>query len=191
MDNSITTGVTDCSNTDHKAPMNIRRDDSGFSMIELALYLGILTVLLLVAYSAYSSRAAQTQANRVASDITSIEGAVNNLYAFGSDFGTGSLTAAVANANGLPTGMWNGTTATNFLQGTVTITGNTGSFTIAYPGVPQEVCVIFLPRSQVGSSRVTSIQVGTGAVFTARPTEAQANAQCAAGDNTLNITASQ
>lgn len=165
------------------------RRQRGASLLEAIAYLGIAAIVILGAVSLLTGAFSSAQSNQAGEEVTAIRTAVRKLY-LGQGYGTVSLNQTLKTAGAFPgtlavtaTG-----TATNVWGGNVVVTGSTGTFTIAYPGLPQDVCLATL----VGASGWQSIgSPGTAAITTFPVTPGAAATACnvsTAGGNSLTFT---
>ncbi|RZI42183.1 pilus assembly protein [Herbaspirillum sp. HC18] len=162
----------------------------GASLLEGLAYLGIAATVIMGAVSLLSSAFGNAQANQVVEETVALRTAVRKLYA-GQTYPTAILPTLIS-VNGFPgTLAVNRTSNTlkNAWGGAVDIAGVTGggTFTISYSSVPQGVCISMIS----GANGWTQIAgSGSTAVTTFPATAAAASGACAAGDNTVVLTAS-
>ncbi|NHZ94506.1 type 4 pilus major pilin [Massilia sp. CCM 8734] len=165
------------------------RRQAGASLLEAIAYLGIAAIVILGAVSLLTGAFSSAQSNQAGEEVTAIRTAVRKLY-MGQGYGTGALNGTLKTAGAFP-----GTLsvaadgkATNVWGGNVVVTGTTGSFTIAYPALPQDVCLATL----VAASGWQSIAApGTASITTFPITPAAAATACsvtAAAGNALTFT---
>lgn len=165
------------------------RHQQGASLLEAIAYLGIAAIVILGAVSLLTGAFSSAQSNQASEEVTAIRTAVRKLY-MGQGYGTTSLNQTLKTAGAFPgtlavtaTG-----TATNVWGGDVVVTGTSGTFTIAYPGLPQDVCLSTL----VAASGWQSIaSPGTASITTFPVTPAAAATACsvtAATGNALTFT---
>lgn len=165
------------------------RHQQGASLLEAIAYLGIAAIVILGAVSLLTGAFSSAQSNQASEEVTAIRTAVRKLY-MGQGYGTAPLNGTLRTARAFPgtltvtdTGV-----ATNVWGGNVVVTGTTGTFTIAYPGLPQDVCLATL----VAASGWQSIaSPGTASITTFPVTPAAAATACsvtAATGNTLTFT---
>ncbi|MFS2008014.1 type 4 pilus major pilin [Duganella sp. CT11-25] len=165
------------------------RRQRGASLLEAIAYLGIAAIVILGAVSLLTGAFSSAQSNQAGEEVTAIRTAVRKLY-MGQGYGAAALNATLRTAGAFPgtLAVTAAGVATNVWGGNVVVTGNTGTFTISYPGLPQDVCVSTL----VGASGWQSIASNGAAGIVAFPvTPAIAAGACnvnAAAGNTLVFT---
>ncbi|UOD29654.1 pilus assembly protein [Massilia violaceinigra] len=165
------------------------RRQCGASLLEAIAYLGIAAIVILGAVSLLTGAFSSAQSNQAGEEVTAIRTAVRKLY-MGQGYGTVAINETLKKAGAFP-----GTlavaadgTATNVWGGNVVVTGATGTFTIAYPGLPQDVCVATLVAAS-GWQKISA--PGAAAITTFPVTPAAAATACsvtAAGGNALTFT---
>jgi type II secretory pathway pseudopilin PulG len=165
------------------------RHQAGASLLEAIAYLGIAAIVILGAVSLLTGAFSSAQSNQAGEEVTALRTAVRKLY-MGQGYGSGALNATLKKAGAFPgtlTVVADGT-ATNVWGGNVVITGGTGSFTIAYPGLPQDVCLATLVAASGWQSIVSP---GTASITAFPVTPAEAATACSvsgAGGNALTFT---
>jgi type II secretory pathway pseudopilin PulG len=113
----------------------------GASLLEGIAYLGIAAIVVLGAVSLLTTAFGGAKANQTSEEVIALRTAIRKLYA-GQGYGTASLIPSLNTAQAIPgTLAHTGTTITNGWGGDVAVDGATGSFTITYAAVPQDVCV--------------------------------------------------
>lgn len=141
------------------------RRQLGMTLIELIAALGVAAVVIVGALSLYQSADASQKSNELLSGITSVRGAIRQL--FGGNY-SGELLLAVANSNKLPsswipTGSAGAYTAVNNVFGTVTVTATTATtMTMVLNRIPSSVCSSVATAVQGWDS----ISIGTTVVAT-------------------------
>lgn len=170
-------------------PIRYPHRQRGASLLEAIAYLGIAAIVILGAVSLLTGAFSSAQSNQAGEEVTAIRTAVRKLY-MGQGYGTGSLNQTLRTAGAFPNtlAVTAAGVATNVWGGNVVVTGVTGAFTIAYPGLPQDVCVATLVASSGWQSIATP---GTASITTFPITPAAAATACsvsAAAGNTLTFT---
>lgn len=155
-------------NTIRALPQNLH-NQRGASLLEGIAYLGIAAIVILGAVSLLTGAFSSAQSNQASEETTAIRTAVRKLY-LGQGYGVAntSLNATLATARALPGTLVVTTSGatTNVWGGSVTIVSTgTGTFTITYPNVPQDVCL----NTLVGASGWQSVAVGGGTAVTTFP----------------------
>ncbi|HYD63742.1 MAG TPA: type 4 pilus major pilin [Noviherbaspirillum sp.] len=162
----------------------------GASLLEGIAYLGIAAIVILGAVSLLVSGFTSAQTNRTNEELTGLRTATQKVFMNQGGYGTGNITDTLIAARAQPTSLTIGgnapnRTLTNAWNGGVTVTGVNAQFTVQYTGVPEEVCVNLL----MGTNGWVSVVTGANNVRNAFPiTPAQADADCAAGANTITWT---
>jgi len=151
---------------------------AGFSLIEIIVVLAIGALIVAGALSLYSSASSSQSSSQLYSDLSAIRASVKTLYSTQGGYGTASLNSILINAKKVPTTMSvSGTTINHALNGTVTVTGATGNFTMTVTEIPTDVCIGLLSAASV----FTSIQVGTNSARTSFPiSPTNASSDCSA-----------
>jgi prepilin-type N-terminal cleavage/methylation domain-containing protein len=133
---------------------------SGFTLIEILLVIGIIAILAIAAFVIYPQVQTSSRANTEQSNITSISAGIKNLYGTTHDYAT--LNNGVANLSGVIPPTMNGGNATSTAtlvsawSGAVTISGSdaagaastavgTRQFRILYGAMPAGVCIKLIP----------------------------------------------
>ena len=141
-----------------------KRQQRGFSLVELMIVLGISAVLILGVYSLYTSIDSSQETQTEAQNIQAIATKIKSIYA-GRNTYTGLATANIVTANGFPMNMLDGTTPYNAWGGAVTTTINaTAGFDITYPDVPAANCQELV---NAVANMFRNITIGATAVKTA------------------------
>ncbi|MES2742988.1 MAG: type 4 pilus major pilin [Pseudomonadota bacterium] len=166
-------------------PLSLARRQRGASLLEVIAYLGIAAIVVLGAVSLLTSAFSNAQANRTLEEVVALRTGVKRLYmGQTANYGDASITAQAINAGVVPATLTHtANTITNAWNGTVTITGATNVFRIAYANVPQAACIALLSGATGWSSvkgEGTKLDNLTGPV-----TPAQAATTCQAGDNDM------
>jgi type II secretory pathway pseudopilin PulG len=162
----------------------------GASLLEGIAYLGIAAIVVLGAVSLLTTAFGSAKSNQTSEEVIALRTAVRKLYA-GQGYGTASLIPTLNTAQAIPgTLAHTGTTITNGWGGDVAVDGVTGSFTITYNAVPQDVCVTVIS----GATGWQAISANGGADIATFPaTATDATGACTksdSGGNTIKFTAS-
>jgi prepilin-type N-terminal cleavage/methylation domain-containing protein len=151
-------------------PARLGKKQSGFTLLELLLVLGIIAVLAIAAFVIYPKVQASNRAQTESNNITTVISGVKSLYASTGDY-TAVDTATVINAKIFPATMVKeGVTnqATSSFGTAVTVVPGTdagadnNAFAVHYEGVPADVCQRL--ASGVGAN-FQDVRVGTSSVF--------------------------
>ncbi len=143
---------------------------AGVTLMEVISYLLIAGLVAAGALSLFSSADASQRGNQMLSDLTAVRAAIRGMYANQGGYGTANLNTVLKASNKLPGTMSaDGSTPpviTHNLNGTLTATGATSSFTLTVTAIPTDVCSDLLARA---TSMWTSVKVGAAAAFTTFP----------------------
>ncbi|MET3133306.1 type II secretory pathway pseudopilin PulG [Oxalobacteraceae bacterium GrIS 1.11] len=167
------------------APQNLHMQ-CGASLLEGIAYLGIAAIVILGAVSLLTGAFSSAQSNQAGEETTAIRTAVRKLY-LGQGYGTVSLNDTLQKAHAFPgTLVPSGAAGAvkNVWGGDVVVTGiGDGTFTIAYPNVPQDVCI----NTLVSASGWQQVVIGSKneTVFPVPP--ATAATDCVVGTNTMTF----
>ena len=132
--------------------MQIKKQQSGFTLIELMIVIAIIGILAGVALPAYSDYTSRAKASGAVSEIASIKTAISLCYSEISTF-----TGCSAGSNGVPTIQVtkNITAVTSITDGAISV--NTGATTAA--GV--NLTLIDTPTYSVGDANIIWTNTGT------------------------------
>jgi hypothetical protein len=166
----------------------------GASLLEGIAYLGIAAIVILGAVSLLTNAFSSAQTNRVVEELTALRTTVKKLYTGQpAGYGSGDLTATLISAKAHPatlTSNADGTELVNSWNGSVTVDGDSSTFTISYSGVPQNACINILS----GATGWLSVTPNSGTAIAAFPiTPAAAATACSvtsSAGNTLDFEAS-
>ncbi len=169
------------------------KKQKGITLMEIIGSLLIIGLVVSGALSLFGSADSSQKSNQMTSDLTALRSAVKGLYASQGGYGSVNINGTLKNAKRIPSTMTVDSATppviTHPMNGTVTVTGATSSYTIAVTNIPTDVCVQLLTNS---SSGWTSVKVGAAAAITAfpiDPTTAASGTNCAASNaNTLTFT---
>ena len=161
------------------------RFQSGAGLLEAIAFLGIAAMVIYGAVSLLSSAFGGANANRAVSETVGLRTNIKKTYMGQSaGYGTGSLNAPLITAKQFPSTLAiSGATVTNGWNGTVTVEGNTATFTITYTLVPQDVCSTLVAAQ--GSTGWISVAVNGAAAMLPPITPASAGTACNATNNTI------
>lgn len=170
----------------HKAARFSRQD--GASLLEGIAYLGIAAIVVLGAVSLLTGAFGSARSNQASEELIGLRTAARKLYA-GQAYPGQSATVVqhLLRANAVPQTLVpnrvNNTLA-NSWGGAVTLTGGANNrLTIAYQGVPQDVCMNIVS----GANGWVQISNGAQNVAVFPATAANAQAICAAATNNLTF----
>lgn len=152
---------------------------AGMSLMELMMYIGIASVILLTVVGGYNAVKTSSENSSEIKNIQSIIAKVRSMFAGKNNY-TGVSATMLKNAGGIPTAMVSGTNVVHSWSDTaITIAAATPptSFNLTYPAVPTANC-IELAQTLAGS--VTNINIGGTALGTTVGTN-DANTLCSVG----------
>ena len=169
------------------------KKQAGISLMEILSGLVIFGLVIAGALSLFDSANSSQRGNQMLADVTALRTAVKGLYAQQGGYGTANLNGVLKASNKIPTTMSvdgaSPPVITHGMNGTVTVTGATTTFTIALTAIPTDVCVQLLTQSASGWN---SIKVGSAEAITAfpiTPETASGSSYCsAAKTNTVTFT---
>lgn len=134
--------------------MQHRNQQSGFSLVEILLVLGIIAILAIAAFIIFPQVQDSNRANTAQSNLISMSAGIKNLYGATRNYAT--LTTEVANQAGIVPASMNGgdKTATAITSswsapvaigpGTV-VAGVAQTFTITFQAMPGTICAKLVP----------------------------------------------
>jgi prepilin-type N-terminal cleavage/methylation domain-containing protein len=168
-----------------EAIQSARRRQRGFSLIEIAMVLGIAALLIagVMIFFTTASNAAKT--NDTASEVSAINQTTHDLYAGQQNYTVGDFSATLAKAGTLPAKWVSGATLVTPFGGTVTVTGvaaATGvasTFAVYLPTLPEPVCNSIATKDF--GTGVNLVQIGTDAGQAAPYTPVAAAPLCRGG----------
>lgn len=152
-----------------------------FSLIEMLLVLGVLSILLLAAFVLYPQLRDSSQANKEASNLASIKAVINNMYLTQGNY-QGLMTGLANQARAFPASMnegnygnvtssairtsWGGRVQVDNIDYEISLRGASSrvlapnhSFVIRYFNVPVNICLKLIPSA---AGNFDSILVGSG-----------------------------
>ncbi len=156
---------------------NLKRQ-AGISLLEVITALLVIGLVISGALALFGSADASQKSNQMQADITAIRSAVKGLYAGQGGFGVGNLNLVLKNSNRIPADLSVDAATppviTHSMNGTVTVTGVTSTFTIAITNIPTDVCVALLTQSMSGWTSI-KVQATTMTTFPISPSTASTN----------------
>lgn len=165
---------------------------AGVTLLELIAVLGILTVIVVGALALFNQANSAQKSNDLISNLVALRTSVRDLWSGQGGYGTTVINDTLVTAKRIPSN-WTVNTATtpdtitHQLNGTITVTGATTSFTIAATALPEDVCTTLMTA---GGAGWVSVQANAGTVRTPPIAPATAAADCGASSaNTLTFTA--
>lgn len=136
--------------------MNTRHKQNGFTVIELLIVIGIITVGILTIVNRVQSARQSSQVSSEAGNLSAIVSKTQSAFAGRPNF-AGLTTAVLLAQNAFPAQMVNTGVVTHTWGGTVTVTPETGntSFNITYSSVPAAACIEFVSTVSRSFNEVT------------------------------------
>jgi prepilin-type N-terminal cleavage/methylation domain-containing protein len=141
--------------------VNINKKNKGFTLIEILLVIGFISILGLGVYIVYDKVNVSSIANDEARNIKVIQSSILNLYAVSKNYSSINIETLIA-AKAVPGNMRQTTTQlSNGFGGSVNVSSaNYGgfinkSFSISYGDVPKGICMRFIALASITSVRVT------------------------------------
>lgn len=168
--------------------LNSLKKQAGITLMEVIGSLLVMGLVVAGALSLFGSADSSQKGNQMLADVNAIRSAVKGMYAGQGGYGATGLNSVLISSKKIPSSMTtSGTTITHSMNGTLTVTGATSSFSIAITNVPTDVCVQLVSNATSGW---TSIQVGTATAFTTFPVSpaTAAGATYCAATNTNTLT---
>lgn len=162
--------------------------EAGVTLMELIAALSVIAVIIIGALALYGSATSSQASTQLISDITALKGATKQLYLGQGTYGTGSLNTVLIKAGRVPTTIKTDATAgtmNHSLNGTITVTGATGVFSIAVTNIPSAVCTSLMTTAQDWAS----VNAGAGA-RTLPVDPATASDDCTGANKTVTYTSS-
>jgi prepilin-type N-terminal cleavage/methylation domain-containing protein len=166
-----------------------RPDQRGFSLIELMLVLGIIAVLVIGLFALFSQADTSARTSELIKGVAGLNANIRSLYNSQSGYDTGDMIPTLVKANAVPSNWVKGNTLQHGFGGTVTVTGNSSTFSIATDHIPNEVCIRFL--SEQGSSSWGSVSVNQKSITSLPVKVADATLECNAGASNNIVLTSQ
>jgi type II secretory pathway pseudopilin PulG len=169
-----------------------RKKQAGATLVEIIMWLAIAGMVIGGALSLGGIATSSTNTNDLIRDLTAIKTATKGLYYGQGGYGTAVVNDSLVTAKRVPDS-WTVNTATtpdtitHQLNGTVTVTGATTTFTVAVTNLPQDVCASLMTT---GGSGWVSVKANASPARTPPVAPATAAADCGASSaNTLTFTA--
>ncbi len=163
-----------------------RRNERGFSLLELLLVVGVGALLLLAGIATYRLVTQGNNVNDAVRILATLKQQVQRAFQGQSTYGTGDITPTLVNLNGFPSGVYDPGTgnATHPWNDTILITGATTTFTIQFTQVPSDACIQLGTTFNENDSDFVSLQAGGSTFDAATPvTVAGLTTACGAGGN--------
>lgn len=162
------------------------KKNSGFTIVELLIGIGVIVGFLAFVYGVYSRISSSNHANTMTGDLTTFQTKIHEVYANDPTGYSSITTAGVITAKAYPGDLnVNGTTSlTSTFAGVVTV-GTTASnvFTITYDAVPNTVCAA-VANKLASSGEWVSIAGGKDGkteIYSATTTPTKASIEAACG----------
>ena len=156
-----------------------RKNEAGFTLLELLLVVGVGAILLLAGIATYRLVTAGNNINEANKLVQTIKQQVQRLYQGQTSYGTANITANLVNAGIFPASALNGTTPVTPWNSNITVTGATNTFTIQFAALPEDACIQLATTDLGDDPDFVDITVGT-TVSTVTPTLAAADTACGA-----------
>lgn len=118
-----------------------RKNEAGFTLLELLLVVGVGAILLLAGIATYRLVTSGNNVNEGNKLVQTIKQQVQRLYQGQSTYGTANITAALVNAGIFPADALNGTTPVTPWDTNIVVTGATNNFTITFQDLPEDACI--------------------------------------------------
>lgn len=171
------------------------KKQAGITLMEVIAGLLIIGLVVSGALSLFGNADSSQKSNQMTSDLNALNAATKSLYAGQGGYGTVNLNSVLKTAKRIPSTMSVDAATppviTHSMNGTVTVTGATATFTIAITNIPTDVCINLLSNAATGW---TSVKVGSAAAITTFPippaTAASATNCAASNANTITFTGS-
>ena len=162
--------------------------EAGVTLMELIAALTVMAVIVVGALALYTSASSSQSSTQLIQDVTSIRSAVKSMWQGQGTYGTSVINDTLVAAKRIPTTIKVDTattpnTLTHVLNGTITVTGATSTFTVAMTNITPDVCIPLLTTAQGW----VSVQVASGTAITAFPI-APATAATSCGTTAATIT---
>ncbi|MDD3266894.1 MAG: type 4 pilus major pilin [Burkholderiales bacterium] len=157
------------------------KKNSGFTIVELLIGIGVIVGFLAFVYGIYSRISTSNHANTLIGDLTMFQTKIHEVYANEPTGYTGMKTEDIIKSKAYPGDLGASATALNSsFAGAVTVDGKTANtFDIVYANVPNGVCKAALGKL-VSSGEFVTIAVGTG---TTTPGADKASVETACGSS--------
>lgn len=153
--------------------------EAGVTLMELIAALSVIAVIIIGALALYGSATTSQSSTQLVSDITAIKSATKQLFMGQGTYGANgtNLNATLIAANKIPSTIKaNNGVLTHSMNGTVTVTSNGGTFSIALTNIPVSTCISLLTSAQNWASVTAPGGQTTAANLPSTP--ANATARC-------------
>lgn len=164
---------------------NNRNSQSGFSLMELMVVIGIIAVLVIGVLTYKAMAKGDSNVSRETDNVSVIISKIQRLKGGASYGASGADLLPIAiNANAVPKSMSIvGSTVTNVWGGAVTIKSTGNGFYVNYAGVPKEACLAM--AGAIAGSTDTTTAINGGAPISGAIDPIVANTQCNADPSSL------
>ena len=157
-----------------------RKNEAGFTLLELLLVVGVGAVLLLAGIGTFQLVSQGNNVNEGSRLLATVKQGTQSLYQGQTTYGTGSLNAILVNAGVFPQSALDGTTPVTPWNTNLIVTGATGEFTVDFRDLPEEACIQMYSNAVFTDPDFVSVQVGASGTADADPTLAEADGACGA-----------
>jgi Tfp pilus assembly protein PilV len=171
--------------------MRSTKKQLGISVLEVVISLAVIGLIVAGAVGLGSGAFSSQSTVGMTQEVTSIRNNVKGLYSKSTSYGTASLNSQLIDTKAFPDYLKIDTTTstvTNSFNGTISVTGASSNFTIAYTLVPKDICVKHI--AQAGSGGLQSVSVNGATALTVPVTPAQAQTACDTATNSITWTTS-
>lgn len=165
-----------------KEMMKFRREEAGFTLLELLLVVGVGSILLLAGIGTYRLVTAGNNANEANRLVATIKQQVQNLYQGQTSYGTGDIESILIDTGAFPPSALDAarTSAQTPWNTNIDVTGATANFTITFEDLPQDACINLARLEIANDPDFVSIDINT-TNLTTLPSPEDAQAACASG----------
>lgn len=164
-----------------KAIPHNRKNEAGFTLLELLLVVGVGAILLLAGIGTFQLVSQGNNVNEASRLLATIKSGVQGLYQGQTTYGTSgtSLDTILVNAGVFPPNALDGTTPITPWNTNIDIVAEVANFTIEFNDLPQEACIQMFTNAISTDTDFVQVIV-TGGTASAAPTLAEANTDCSA-----------
>lgn len=166
----------------------------GFTLIELILILGLITLAIIAIYTVYNKKRTDVLVKNQTIYLAQLAQGINGAFSSTTNFTVLNPTNVIA-TRVVPTAMIESPTVIrNLFGGTVTFSGTNGTppiFSITLNGIPQEACSLLATTPFADNSRLVSVNstpIKTAGAVASSTSVSTAVALCANNVNTLEFT---
>lgn len=166
-----------------KQILNFRRQEAGFTLLELLLVVGVGSLLLLAGIGTYRLVTSGNNANEASRLVATIKQQVQNLYQGQTSYGNATdIESVLISAGAFPPSALNAdrTSARTPWNTNIDVTGALANFTVTFEALPEDACIALARLAIANDPDFVSVDVGT-ANFTTLPTPTDAQGACAGG----------